>query len=99
MKKGTFHCVKLTNKLSFKTNLQKVEQHTGDKWLIRGSNTQRQSVANPWSRFGQKHPGRLGILKPNLVWELICTMFSLLLFRYEWSAQEMKLVHVSDNII
>ena len=37
MKKGILRCVKLTNLLLFKTNFQKVDQHTGGKWLIHGS--------------------------------------------------------------
>ena len=37
MQRGIFHYVKLTNQLSYKTNLQKVDQHTGGKWLIYGT--------------------------------------------------------------
>ena len=33
--KSYFRYVKLTNQMSFKTNVQKVDTHTGGKWLIR----------------------------------------------------------------
>ena len=31
------HDNKLTNQLSFKIDFQKVDQHTGGKWLVRGN--------------------------------------------------------------
>ena len=48
--KIVFPYVKLTNLLSFQTRFpkQKVDQHTGGKWLIHGIQTpQGQSVAKP----------------------------------------------------
>ena len=35
--KSVFPYVKLTNLLSFKLDCQKVDQHTGGKWLIHGT--------------------------------------------------------------
>ena len=35
--KVVYPYVKLTNLLSFKIDFQKVEQHTGGKWLIHGT--------------------------------------------------------------
>ena len=32
------HCVKFTYPLSFQTRIPKVDQHTGGKWLIHGTN-------------------------------------------------------------
>ena len=34
MKKGVFHYIKLTNQMPPKTNFEKVDHHTGGKWLI-----------------------------------------------------------------
>ena len=37
MKEGFFCYVKLTKQLSFKTYFQKMDQHSGGKWLIHGT--------------------------------------------------------------
>ena len=37
MKKGVLHYVTFTNLYHFKLDFQKVDQHTGGKWLIHGT--------------------------------------------------------------
>ena len=39
MKIGVLYYIKLTNQLSFKTNFQNMDQYTGGRWLIHGTNT------------------------------------------------------------
>ena len=52
MKKVVLHDVKLSNPLSFQLDFQKVDRHTGDKWLIHGTkrrkDNQLQSLEFPY---------------------------------------------------
>ena len=60
--KIVFHYVKLTNPLSFQTWLPEMEQHSGGKWLIHGTNTHQDIFAFP-NIYPYWYGASIGILR------------------------------------
>ena len=57
-KRVDFLYVKLTNLLSFKLDFQKVDQHTGGKWLIHGTKRPKDNQLQKAWNFPVEYPSK-----------------------------------------